>query len=210
MSHPDLSALLSFHEKIRTNLNSKERELRDRESELRAQLESCLRGLSEIEDSRKALDKTEALYRSQMPSAGTQPLGDPADAEEGDKKPRARIGGQRYLMFVMLRLFDALSIEDIAAGTHLAPKRVRDQMVQDLRIDVVSENEGRYSLTPKGLDLLKRYEAYKRARGELLPGADSVLAGGDDEEREDDSDTQERKQEALPVGAGRALVNITS
>ena len=97
---------------------------------------------------------------------------------------RARIGPQRYLMFVALRTFSRLTAINIAEETRLSVKRIREQMMADARLGIVKDYGDAFELTKIGEDLLSRYESYKKSMGHALPTLADIneISGGDEED----------------------------
>lgn len=185
---PTLDGLLRVHERIRADLRTQLDGLIKHEAELRAQLERCVVTRAQIEQREKALDATEAMYREMLSRSGA-PDAITSDRDESGfqnlrpaetSKLRARIGPQRYQMHIALREFGPLSQEQIADLTGFTMKRIRDQMVSDMDAGVVSCEVDKYRLTASGLDLLTRFEAYKRQRGERLPSLGERVNEADD------------------------------
>lgn len=134
-------------------------------------------------DSRRAMFKqAEAIYRQALgepmlmdTGTGNSPVdtGTQTSALEGAIKPltqpRARIGVQRYRILHALRESGELDRAEISNITGLDRRRVKDQVVSDSDIGVVSMRDAKVSLTDLGLSLLGRFEASRTARGLALP-----------------------------------------
>jgi hypothetical protein len=180
-----LDILLAIHERIRARIAREESALAARCEQLRAALEACQLDQEVLAKRRWALDETERAYREaegiDQVMAGIVPEPDDAGNSNslvtenaGEKKLRARIGPQRYLILDALRLLGPISTDSAVQLTDLTPKRVKEQLSADTEIGVVARSGDLYSLTEVGLDLLTRYEEYKRSKGEPLPSRDSV------------------------------------
>ena len=112
---------------------------------------------------------------------GNSDGGEPDDADRG--KLKARIGGQRYIVLQAIRDAVGLTLNGAIHETGLPPKRVKDAIRADIELGVLKEVE--YSsggvpvhvfvLTDVGLDLLGRFENYKRQRGQKPPNKIDVL-----------------------------------
>ncbi|QCO18929.1 hypothetical protein D3869_27105 (plasmid) [Azospirillum brasilense] len=193
-----LNQILSAHVRIRSDLRLQVERISVREQELKSQLEECLAQRAKIQEQERALDTTEALYRKMLGTNAAGGVGQLAisiaiggkdTAVENTKPPRARIGPQRYQMFIALRTLGSLTRHEIADATNLSEKRVRDQMVSDLQLGFVAESgaEEKLSLTPAGLSLLERFEAYQKLRGKKLAQLGDATDDAD-EQAETDSD----------------------
>lgn len=200
-----LNQILTAHARIRSDLRSQVEAISMREQELKALLEDCLVRRAKIQEQERALDTTEALYRKMLGTNADGGVGQLAisvaigakDAEP-QKPPRARIGPQRYQMFIALRTFENLSRHEIAEVTNLSEKRVRDQMVSDLQSGFVYERgaEEKLSLTPAGLSLLERFEAYQKLRGKKLAQLGDATDDADEQAETDNDDAS--GQTSLP------------
>ncbi|PWC93234.1 hypothetical protein [Azospirillum sp. TSO5] len=200
-----LNQVLTAHARIRSDLRSQVEAISMREQELKALLEDCLVRRAKIQEQERALDTTEALYRKMLGTNADGGVGQLAisvaigakDAEP-QKPPRARIGPQRYQMFIALRTFENLSRHEIAEVTNLSEKRVRDQMVSDLQSGFVYERgaEEKLSLTPAGLSLLERFEAYQKLRGKKLAQLGDATDDADEQAETDNDDAS--GQTSLP------------
>lgn len=90
-------------------------------------------------------------------------------------KLKARVGDQRYLILDVLRNVEGAAIEFLAFRTGLPERRVRDAVVADQNLGVleksgVSNNlEDSFRLTDVGLDLMNRFDEYRRHKGLPLP-----------------------------------------
>lgn len=203
-----LDQLLSAHQRVRADLLKQVAALNAHEASLRAELETCVTRRSSYEDQIRALDTTESLYRKmlgqQVPYvAEPQVIVHDADSRQVvaslpanfPKPPRARIGPQRYQMFIALRDLGPLTRSEIATKTNLSEKRVREQMLSDAQAGFVSERliDEKLSLSPAGTSLLERFEAYKRSKGirlaQLGEAADDADDQGDSESEETEGDT---------------------
>lgn len=103
------------------------------------------------------------------------------DSQTPDRKPRARIGPQRYLMLSALRALEVLSPMEMETLTSLGAKRIKDQIRADLIAGIIEETTAedgtsKFKLTADGLDLLDRFERYKTQKGEPLPAATDALS----------------------------------
>ena len=125
-------------------------------------------------------EPTSPTFNAKAPDPKAQPGG------QETAKPRARLGPQRYLMFDALSESGGMGLIALAADTRLNPKRIKDQMMSDLRLGMVTSDDNHYRLTPAGLDLLNRFQAYKKAHNQPLPSRDDPSSAGDQDESETD------------------------
>lgn len=110
-----------------------------------------------------------------------------SDASDGDEaergKLKARIGNQRYLILITIRESGHLTLETTVAQSGLPFKRVKDAIKADLELGVLRESAYfgghqeyiAYALTDIGIDLLDRFEAYKRQKGQRIPSKGEIL-----------------------------------
>jgi hypothetical protein len=190
----ELAAILAANRKLFAEIDSREATIRKRETEARREVEACEEAQRQLESERATLRQAEDLYRKAFAGASesapadvTAPAGATLDDVTTDARlvqKRARIGPQRYLMFMALRTFGKLSAITIAEETHLSVKRIREQMAADARLGTVYDYGGDvFELTKGGHELLIRYEVYKKAMGHTLPTlADVSEASGDEYE----------------------------
>lgn len=202
-----LNQILSAHSRIRSDLRLQVERIAMREQELKAQLEDCGAQRAKIQEQERALDTTEVLYRKMLGLSAENSIGQLAisvaigakdAASEHPKPPRARIGPQRYQMFIALRTFENLTRHEIAEVTNLSEKRVRDQMVSDLQSGFVYEMgaEEKLGLTPAGLSLLERFETYQKLRGKKLAQLGDATDDADEPGETDNDETS--GQTSLP------------
>lgn len=190
----DLEKLLTLHQGVRAGLDREESEVAGEEGRAHLLLQDCAVRRSKIGAKRRTLDEAEALYRQYFGAPiPTEPL--PinlprfeerrVDSEQEKPKPRARIGPQRYRMLHLLRSHPGVALSEgtIATRTDLSAKRVRDQMRGDVSDGIaVRIAEDRYAITSAGLDLLDRFESYKREKGQSLPSLTGPIGDGDDDD----------------------------
>jgi len=182
-----LDRLLAENRRERAKLDARAAAVDARERDFVAGCEAERR---EIDDERAALEKVERIYRRDyVPSLDeTEIFEDPSSdtltdsiqsrlphfasqamSEQGTK-PKARIGDKRYRMFHALRKCGSAGLEDLVHNTGEDIKRIKAQMSSDVTDGfVVRGDSGSYTLTKSGTDLLDRFEAYRRAKGEDLP-----------------------------------------
>lgn len=86
-----------------------------------------------------------------------------------------------------------LCLEDMATLTRLPYRRVKDQMVSDVRSGMVGMSGDYYTLTSAGMDLLSRFKAYKRMHGQPLPTVDDLHSEDDRDDAETDNHLAERE-----------------
>jgi len=133
--------------------------------------------------------------------------GGPASPQD-NQKLRARIGPQRYAILTALREESFLTADAISLATRLTPKRVKDQLRVDLprgivAMETIRTRDGEvetYLLTHRGSDLLSRFENYKNARGEELPGSlDGAFSEleGETEDEDPDELVEEKRDDTL-------------
>jgi DNA-binding HxlR family transcriptional regulator len=223
----DAGSLREFHRQLRAALDEREAGVAEREAFAQQVLSACAAARQQIVQDRATLEAAESVYAR---LTGTSPPRLPLSLEEEPSRAaqsretlnsaiatatavlsgqkRARIGPQRYLILAALREHDRLPIDLIERSTGLASKRVREQLVADESVGIVSREDsyGRseYALTTAGHDLLSRYEAYRSSKGLPLPTRESVLqaqgSDGDDGEDED-GDEARGSDAAAPVSA---------
>lgn len=192
-----------LNRKVLDGLDAREAQMVAREADARRILEACEAERSHIKKLRDSVLETEnlqltalqngslsgdALYGPPAPRLRSEEIL-PAEANEvgPSRKRRARVGPQRYLMLVALREGGDLSFDEIEKWTGLPAKRVREQIKLDVEQNVVEEVDGEdhripeFALSEIGLDLLTRYEEYKRRKGEPLPTLADVRDDGSDE-----------------------------
>lgn len=170
---------------------------------MRRDLEQCAIERRNIDRERQTLLEAAQIYDRELQSgvpvralfegvAIIPPETRTVSAPETDKPLRARIGPQRYRMLHALRERGSpVSTQELALITGLGPRRVKDQMMDDCAIGVVISETGpadtSHRITEIGLDLLERFEAYKRTRGQALPS----LIGPLRDDGHDDVDPEE-------------------
>ena len=207
----DIASLRDLHRQLIEKLDQRLTQVATREADLKRALEACAAERREIDRERHVLVQAAEIYdREFNEGVPTKPLFEqmppveppPAAAPEEAIRPlRARIGPQRYRMFHTMRENDRpISSDDLAALTGLSKRRVKDQMLEDHAAGVVSSvpypnGPVRYLLTPVGLDLLERFERYKKARGESLPAVSGPFLDDEEEDNHerDNSDISEIK-----------------
>ncbi|MCJ2121169.1 hypothetical protein [Methylobacterium sp. J-077] len=192
-----------LNRKVLDGLDARETQIVAREAEARKILEACEAERSRIKKQRDGVLETENLQLTVLQDGtlgGSKLYGPPipqlrseeilaSESSDGgpSRKRRARVGPQRYLMLVALREGGDLSHDEIEKWTGLPAKRVREQIKLDVEQNVVEEVEGddpripEFALSDIGLDLLNRYEEYKRRKSEPLPTLADVRDDGLDE-----------------------------
>jgi hypothetical protein len=207
----DLDEFLRKHGVLRAEKEARKRSLL-------ATIASAQAALTAVESDLAAIDKYEALWRhafGMAPAANEPALYAPSapnsTPEEGQPKLRARIGEQRYRMFLALELLGPLTMADMIAMTGLGQKRIHDQMSSDMRIGVVEEKNGRFALTDLGMDLKRRYDAYAAQRGKRLPTLED--GPGADEDGDDgggavaDGPAAHPDKEMAPTAVGEGAMS---
>lgn len=202
----DLSAIEALHRSLFQRLDERAAQVATREAELRQGLEKCAAERREIERERQIILEAAQIYGREL-DAGVQtgrlfeetapaapPLAPPR-IHAHPKAPRARIGPQRYrMLYLLAAAMIAMSPDDLAAETGLPARRVKDQMAADCAIGVVVAEPGTpentYRITPVGLDLLSRFEAYKKAHGQSLPSLSGPLDDDRDEVARSDGECE--------------------
>lgn len=194
-----LSQLLSMHEHVRSDLERQVADVRVRESALRAELEAYVARRAELEDQLQSLDRAGEIYKKTLRASGAYVFPVAPDEKPqipgASKPPRARIGKQRYQMFLALHQFGSLTRTEIEGHTRLSEKRVREQMLSDIKDGFVTENEAddALSLTPEGVSLLERFQAYQTLKGNKLAKLGELIDGPDDQgdsEKDEDEDAK--------------------
>lgn len=210
--------LLGLHAEIEHDLDGQLASITAREAEAQRIVAQCFEERQRIDRERAGLKEAERIYRDAFGSSSnaSQPdraqsvprapavrsvlLDDSAPSLLGDaqtlhqKQVRARIGPQRFLMFDAISTMTQLRLEDLSTLTKLPYRRIKDQMVSDVRSGMVMQSGDLYSLTSGGMDLLSRFKVYKRAHGQPLPTADDIH--GDDDR--DDAETDDQASQPLP------------
>ena len=210
-----LDQLLGLHAEIEQGLDAQLASISFQEAEAHRLIAQCFEDRQRIDRKRAGLKDAERIYRDafgsssnfaqadraqsvpRLPPARPVLLDDSAPSLLGDaqalhqKQVRARIGPQRFLMLDALSTMTQLCLEDMAALTRLPYRRVKDQMVSDVRSGMVGQSGDLYILTSAGMDLLSRYKAYKRAHGQPLPTADDPQSDDD----RDDAETVDQPTE---------------
>lgn len=208
----NLDTLLAANRALMADLDRQDAAIAERETKARAILDDCTAERRRVQEDRDALLRAEKLYRRKFvpdddaPATILPASGLPNGASH--PKPRARLGPQRYRIFAFLRFHELPeSIELIADATDLSIKRVKDQLRSDVAEGFIRANpagpagflglseNNKYGLTRAGLDLLDRFEAYKRSKGEPLP----PVTGPINEDAEGDSEIDHQ-----PEGASAA------
>lgn len=199
----DAQTLMRLNREAQAKLAEREATLDEREARLRADLDKVVAQKTEVSRERDALASAEQVYRrlfdlpdkedSMLSSIGGKApgLSGQSDGHDG-VKPRARLGTQRYLMFATLSEAGR-SLIALADATRLNPKRVKDQMVSDMRLGMVTGNDNHYRLTLAGKDLFDRTQAYKKAHNLPLPSLDDPPT----EDDQDDPETENMMEGAM-------------
>lgn len=200
MPAPASSALVSIvqaHRAAQAKLAEGVAALDERERRLRAGLEQIGQERASLEKQSQALALTEQTYRDIGVWLEHEALGGfdaqasiPDAHMEPPRTIKARIGPQRYRVFIALRAPDALTLEEVASRTRLPFKRVRDILLKDVQLGFAKRDGKQFALASAGLDLLARFEAYKRAKGDTLPNLDDPLSDDDHEESESEEESQ--------------------
>lgn len=172
----DLESVLAFNKAQLEQIDREIAGLTSKTEQLRRKLDVAQAALQRKQVEREVLQEAERTWRRRnSPSAADAPMSGTEQAEEKNApqpsvkaRPKARIGDQRYHMLSALRGAD-LSINEIAVRCGLQSKRVRDQMLDDIREGIVQNIGSKYSLTEAGKELLERFEAYRRSTGRPLP-----------------------------------------
>lgn len=204
--------LLNLHAEIELDLDGQLMSITAREAEAQRIVAQCFEDRQRIDRERAGLKEAERIYRDAFGSSSNASQADRAQSVPrasvvrpvllyesapsllGDaqtlhqKQVRARIGPQRFLMMDAISTMVHLNLESIATLTKLPYRRVKDQMVSDVRTGMVLQSDDLYSLTSAGMDLLSRFKAYKRAHGQPLPTADDIH--GDDDRDDAETDDQ--------------------
>lgn len=205
-----LDQLLDLHLEIEHDLDGQLASIATREADAQRIVAQCFEERQRIDRERAGLKEAERIYRDAFGSSGNVPRPEkahtvpypPAARTVGQEGPfktllgnaqaldqrqvRARIGPQRFLMLDAVSTMTQLCLEDMSTLTRLPYRRVKDQMVSDLRAGMVMQSGDLYSLTSAGMDLLARFKAYKRAHGQPLPTADEMHGEDDRDDAETD------------------------
>ena len=203
-----LTILSGAYAQVRDELDRVAADLRSRENSLVEALEACRVEHRIIEQRRLGLyeleKSTQELFKAD-PITTPSDLKDEVNASEevagGQSKLKARIGDQRYLLFAFLETHyvdgSYFDLASLVYATGLTPKRVKDQMVADVRLATIEEKRGGYRLTAKGIDLLERFKIYKQERGQPLPSKETAL---NDEPVGYEVEVEETSEEAESTG----------
>lgn len=185
----NLEILRSANQQILDGLAAQDEELAAREKALTDELDKIIGRRQKLKDDREILMQAgeiqaRILMSTTAPAEPIQPAANDSVALE-PVQTRARIGPQRYFMLTALRKHGPLTTHEIATATGLNLARVREQMKSDAPVYVRQGplDDGanpRMVLTPAGLELLSRFEGYRKSQGKPLP----TLGGSDDDEDE--------------------------
>ena len=199
--------LLDLHGAIEQEITARMTTLAEKEADAQRIIQQCFEERKQIDRERSGLRDAERIYRDVFTAGGNAPprpatipygraaaslLASPPTSDNlvGDYpeqqalQTRARIGPQRFLMLDAINTLSDMTVEEIAALTRLPLRRVREQMMSDSKLGVVTSDWGKFRLTVGGLDLLERYKAYKRSNGQPLPTADDPSSDEDRDEHE--------------------------
>lgn len=157
-------------------------ELTQRATVARRIIEDCDREHAESTKRQAALSHTIAQYQDLLAL-----IGSPAAtgmAALAKSKLVARLGAQHYRMLHALRDNGPMGLDDLARASIASPRRVRVQMAEDSQAErrIVAINNGLYELTPTGVDLLRRFEEFRRSTGQDLPSLDAPPSDADRDE----------------------------
>ena len=216
MSHR-VEWIKALNRQVLSSLAAKRQEVAARLEQAQRLVEECSVELANLDVQQEQVVAAEQVQiehllsapspRKAGPAQSDQEVAISAQAEDADKgRIKARIGPQRYLVLSTLRDVGPLSMEEVAEYTHLTPKRVKDALRADSQIGVVLESAAyfgarivpTFALSQLGLDLLVRFESYKRQRGEQLP----TLADARDEDADEAGSIESRqapRSEAAPT-----------
>jgi hypothetical protein len=189
-----VTPIADFNRCILSDLDARELDVAAREREANQVLLGCEAERKKIKEERETIVAAMKVQNDYLVRQGMAPLPAPDSVsessdsvtessgdEQSEKRRRARIGPQRYQILKSLQIFGPISLAEIMVYTRLAEKRVKDQFRVDVP-DIISETHTlpqpgvpsatKYDLTDDGLELLNRFEAYKKHRGESLPPLD--------------------------------------
>jgi hypothetical protein len=188
-------SLRALNAGLLTALEEEKEKIDQRRADAKRVLAQCDTEDDHIEEKRNSIivaSKMQLAYLSKLPEPSLPPCPvalpqsaeSPAEpdqsAPDGSVQKRARVGPQRYLMLTALRGAGPLTVSDIVNHTGLLERRVRDQLRADMADGVVKESLSgtiyKYGLTEPGLDLLDRFERYRRHTGKGLPTRAEALA----------------------------------
>lgn len=192
----EFELIRSVNRRLLSNIARKREEGVERVQALNAQMAELKKLLENLDYQRSQIEAAEKLQAAFLSSdhPATEPITsaasseeDPTDTPESEDiergKLKARIGDQRYVVLSTIREHGALSLNGAIFVTGLPAKRVKDAIKADFDLGVLKEDqyfmtgglEAVYSLTDIGTDLLERFEAYKRQKGQKLPTQAEVL-----------------------------------
>jgi hypothetical protein len=210
-SDPVIEGIRALHARLRKDLDIAEANVSEEEERLLTAIAKCATDRATIQQKREALAQIEAMYRPLFENSDFLSPSQAAEMRALDrlvglsapnvvsvseqipaKKPqtKARIGDQRYRMFVCLSgSKEYTDMQVLSVITGVTERRVRDQMAEDTAngfVQTAPEGE-KYLLTEQGEDLLARFIASRTARGIPLPSNvapptdDDASQGADDD-----------------------------
>lgn len=230
----DVDFLKRLNQRILTDLSVREAMVAEREEQANRTLKECFAEREAIGTQRRALEQVEALQINALqfgPPPADLDVAERAAApvlrppihrtdDSLERKPKARVGDQRYIMLTAVREAGFMSMDDIVEQTGYSLKRVKDQIRADhpefLADFQTPDGSGgfltSYELTPDGVNLLQRFEDYRRSKNIPLPRLGDSSSDQDDDlalentsdaigakSEEDHSATTEGPQEEPPV-----------
>lgn len=180
--------------------------LTDERSALLRQLEEFRRRSEEIQKNLEVLDAkkdqilaAEKLQIDLLSSTYGFDSDEPSGDQESDQedtvessgpvkelgKLKARVGDQRYLVLDVFRSSSPATINHATFRTKLPERRVRDAIVADLHLGVLEKRgstplgEETFGISEVGLDLMRRFDDYRRQKGLPLPRLPDLSVGSE-------------------------------
>jgi hypothetical protein len=187
-----------INQRIVAHLDIKRGELRAEIQDAQQRVESLMRSLNLIDAKQAQLEAAEELQIALLQSSDRSNLNvnpileDEMDEDEDDithgiikekGKLKARIGDQRYMVLLVPRHFGSSTLPFIIFRSTLPEKRVREAVNADLALGVLekgpqtSSGEDSYRLSDVGMDLMQRFEDYRRSKNlplQQLPEVDEA------------------------------------
>jgi hypothetical protein len=166
------------------------KECDQRIEEAKKALEECQKSRDASVTRQAALTATIAMFQDMSAIAAgeeTQAV-DLGTADSLSKSAPARIGKQHYRLLHTIRRIGHVHLEELASSSHVAPRRAKSSMSDDVAKKYVGFDGHGYYLTALGLDYLKRFEDYRTANNIGLPPL--VPVSGEDEGEEPEAEHQ--------------------
>jgi hypothetical protein len=105
-------------------------------------------------------------------SAGQAERASHPSHDQGEPRLVARIGDQHYRMLRAIESNNSLPMPEIAMASFVSLRRARVQINEDFERGIVALIDGRYALTTKGVDYVRRFEEFRQSSDIPLPSLD--------------------------------------